>query len=240
MLIPALAKILICPFCKREKPVLELMIGHTFDGTIWSDMKTIYPKLPEISPVQRCPHCGKYYFADKVDSKEGEEESDELGNLSYEQIKEAINQYDQVVLTQDDEIALRLLFVNIYNDTFQREGVVHDAQPTADDKTILRKQVLRLLQIWDCAEDLFRAELYREIGEFEQATKILDALTIDRPFTEYMASRIRQLAESGQTQAFQIQYKPTEEDIMEVEPQESESYTIDPSSLTHIDEDSPF
>jgi len=239
MFIPALAKILICPFCKGEKPVLELMIGHTFDGTIWSDMKTIYPKLPEISPVQHCPHCGKYYFADKVDSKEGEEESDELGNLSYEQIKEAISQYDQVVLEQEDEIALRLLFVNIYNDTFQREGVAHDAQPTADDKTLLRKQVLRLLQIWDCAEDLFRAELYREISEFEQATKILDALTIGRPFTEYMASRIRQLADSGQTQAFLIKYKPTEEDIREVEQQEPESYTPDPLSK-HIDEDSPF
>lgn len=163
-----------------------------------------------------------------------------MGSLSYEQIKEAINQYDQVVLTQDDEIALRHLFVNIYNDTFQREDVVHDAQPTADDKTLLRKQVLRLLQIWDYAEDLLRAELYREIAKFEQATKILDALTIDMPFTEYMASRIRQLADSGQTQAFLIKYKPTEEDIREVEQQESESYTIDPSSLKHIDEDSPF
>ena len=238
-MLSAISKILICPFCKGEKPVLEPLFGHSLGGTLWSDMKTIYPKLPEISPVQRCPHCGKYYFADKVDSKEGEDESDELGNLSYEQIKEAINQYDQVVLTQDDEIALRLLFVNIYNDTFQREGVAHDAQPTADDKTLLRKQVLRLEQIWNNAEDLLRAELYREIAEFEQATKILDALTIDKPFTEYMVSRIRQLAESGQTQAFLIKYKPTEEDIREAEHQESESYIPD-SSPKHTDEDSPF
>ena len=142
-------------------------------------------------------------------------------------------------MEQEDEITLRLLFVQIYNDTFQREGVAHDAQPIAADKALLRKQVLRLEQIWDNAEDLLRAELYREIGEFEQATKILDALTIDKPFTEYMASRIRQLAESGQTYAFQIKYKLTEEDFREAEQQESESYIPD-SSPKHIDEDSPF
>ena len=209
MLIPALAKILICPFCKGEKPVLEPLFGHSLGGSLWSDMKTIYPAMPEISMVQRCPYCGKYYFSYKVDSKEGNENSDDQGNLTYEQIKEAVNQYDQIVLEQEDEITLRLLFVQIYNDTFQREGVAHDAQPTAADKALLHKQVLRLEHIWDNAEDLLRAELYREIGEFEQATKILNALTIDKPFTGYMASRIRQLADSGQTQAFLIKYKPT-------------------------------
>lgn len=99
--------------------------------------------------------------------------------------------------------------------------------------------MLRLEHIWDNAEDLLRAELYREIAEFEQATKILDALTIDMPFTEYMASRIRQLAESGQTYAFQIKYKLTEEDFREAEQQESESYIPDPSPR-HTDEDCPF
>jgi len=235
----ASAKILICPFCKGEKPVLEPLFGHSLGGTLWSDTKTIYPAMPEISMVQRCPHCGKYYFAFNVESKEGDADSDDQGNLTYEQIKEAINQYDQVVLEQEDEITLRLLFVQIYNDTFQREGVAHEAQQTAADKALLRKQVLRLLQIWDNAEDLLRAELYREIGEFEQAAKILDAQTLDQPFMHYMVSQMRQLAESGQTQAFLIKYKPTEEDIREVEQQESESYIPDPSPK-HTDEDSPF
>lgn len=238
-MLSAISKILICPFCKGEKPILEPLFGHSLGGTLWSDTKTIYPAMPEISMVQRCPHCGKYYFAFNVESKEGDADSDDQGNLTYEQIKEAINQYDQVVLEQEDEITLRLLFVQIYNDTFQREDVVHDAQPTAADKALLRKQVLRLEQIWDNAEDLLRAELYREIGEFEQATKILDALTIDKPFTEYMVSRIRQLADSGQTYAFRLTYKLTEEDMMEMDHQEPESYIPD-SSSRHTDEDCPF
>ena len=238
-MLSAIAKILICPFCKGEKAVSEILFGHSLGGTLWSDMKTIYPAMPEISLVQRCPHCGKYYFPYKVESKEGNEDSDDQGNLTYEQIKEAVNQYAQVVLEQEDEIVLRLLFVNIYNDTFQREGVAHEAQPTADDKMLFRKQVLRLLQIWDYAEDLQRAELYREIGEFEQAVKILDAQPLDQPFMHYMVSQMRQLAESGQTYAFQIKYKPTEEEMRAMEHQEPESYTPDPSSK-HTDEDSPF
>lgn len=238
-MLSAISKILVCPYCKGEKAVSEILFGHSLGGTLWSDMKTVYPMMPEISPIQRCPHCGKYYFAFNVESKEGDADSDDQGNLTYEQIKEAVNQYDQVVLEQEDEITLRLLFVQIYNDTFQREGIAHEAQPTAADKALLRKQVLRLEQIWDNAEDLLRAELYREIGEFEQATKILDALTIDKPFTEYMVSRIRQLADSGQTYAFRITYKLTEEDFRDAEHQESESYIPD-SSPKHTDEDSPF
>lgn len=128
-MLSAISKILICPFCKGEKPVLEPLFGHSLGGTLWSDTKTIYPAMPETSMVQRCPHCGKYYFSYKVESKGGNADSDDQGNLTYEQIKEAVNQYDQVVLEQEDEITLRLLFVQIYNDTFQREGVAHDAQP---------------------------------------------------------------------------------------------------------------
>ena len=41
MFIPAPAKILICPFCKGEKPVLEPLFGHSLGGTLWSDTKNI-------------------------------------------------------------------------------------------------------------------------------------------------------------------------------------------------------
>ena len=205
-MLPAPALILICPFCKGEKPVLQLDSGNTFGGEQWSDLKTIYPMMRNVSPIQQCPHCGKYYFASHAESKQGNDISLDEGNLTYEQIKEAVNQYDNVALTQDEEKTLRIMYIRIYNDKFQRENVSHDAQPTEEDKALFRKQVLRSMQVRNKGEDVVCAELYREIGEFEQAIRILDPLTFDEPIMQYYASQIRQLAESGQTYAFQIKY----------------------------------
>ena len=60
-MLPANAKILICPFCGGEKPVLQLLSGNIFGGTQWSDLKAEYPMLPRPSAVQKCPHCGKEF-----------------------------------------------------------------------------------------------------------------------------------------------------------------------------------
>ena len=40
-MLSAISKILICPFCKGEKPVLEPLFGHSLGGKLWSDMKTM-------------------------------------------------------------------------------------------------------------------------------------------------------------------------------------------------------
>ena len=59
-MIPGPANILCCPFCGGEKEVMSLYSGNTIGGTVWSDTRREYPMLPEVSPIQQCPHCKKY------------------------------------------------------------------------------------------------------------------------------------------------------------------------------------
>ena len=49
------AKILICPFCKGEKSVIQLASDNTFGATQRSNLKTYYPMMQVPSPVQHCP-----------------------------------------------------------------------------------------------------------------------------------------------------------------------------------------
>lgn len=203
-MLPANALILICPYCKGEKPVLQLMSGNTFGGTQWSDLKSEYPMLPRPSVIQRCPRCGKYYFVSSVENKEGDDYSGDLGELTFEQIKEALTQFDKDWLSIDDEIELRLLFVHIYNDTFQRETVAKEETPTSEDKNLFEKQVLRLLQIWK-TEPLLKAEFYREIGDFSQCIQILDSQGEDDPFKRKIAIKIKELAANRERYAFIIE-----------------------------------
>ena len=61
-MMPGNPQILTCPFCGKEKEIMSLVSGNTFGSELWSDNKQIAPMLPEISYVQKCPHCGKYFI----------------------------------------------------------------------------------------------------------------------------------------------------------------------------------
>ena len=58
---------LTCPYCGGHKGILSLSSGNTFNLTYWSDGKWEYPMLPSPSPIQYCPHCGKYYYYDDAE-----------------------------------------------------------------------------------------------------------------------------------------------------------------------------
>lgn len=53
---------LTCPHCGKVKHIMSIASGNTFGATLWSDTKHDYPMLKSPSSVQRCPHCGHYYF----------------------------------------------------------------------------------------------------------------------------------------------------------------------------------
>ena len=85
--------VLTCPFCGTKKDVMSLMSGNTFGARLWSDKKQDAPMCPEVSWVQKCPHCGKYYILSRkefVSSKTTM--SSDLGELSLQEAKEALAQ----------------------------------------------------------------------------------------------------------------------------------------------------
>lgn len=53
---------LTCPHCGKAKHILSIASGNTIGATQWSDTKQDYPMLKSPSTVQRCPHCGGYFF----------------------------------------------------------------------------------------------------------------------------------------------------------------------------------
>ena len=195
------AKLLICPFCKGEKPVIQLMSGNTCGATQRSDLKTDYPMLRQPSPVQRCPHCGKYYFSYSVESKDASFQSFDQGDLSYQEITEALKQFEQQPMELQDEINLRLLFIQTYNTTYQLEGKESSISPTHEEQSLFREQIRQLLEIWE-TEPLVRAEFLREAGRFDECLAVLDSMKVDEPFKLNIAHQIRKFAEQQSSVVF--------------------------------------
>ena len=115
--------ILTCPFCGKEKEIMSLVSGNTFDSELWSDNKQIAPMLPEISYVQKCPHCRKYYIMGRMGrqavkiAKEGCSYED--GHLTFSEMKEAFAQLsEEGFINEKEESNVRIMLHHAYNDYY--------------------------------------------------------------------------------------------------------------------------
>ena len=180
-MIPGPANILSCPYCGGTKRVMSLVSGNTFGGTVWSDTRRHYPMLPEVSPIQKCPHCGKYYFIEQANREFAREDdsefrnSGELGTLNYYELKEAKEEMGHLTLTDMQRWIVNHQLFMAYNDEFRRNRDSSAIIPTEEDKVVFKDTVRELLKGIDSSADyeLFHAELLRETGRFDEARDML-------------------------------------------------------------------
>ena len=186
-MLPAHASLLRCPHCGAKKEVLQLMSGNTFGATLWSDAKQIAPMLPRVSYIQRCPNCGKYFFyTQEVKAGNSNNYGGGTGDLPLEYLKEALTQLQP---TGNDEHILRINILWAFND---RYGNMEQSDIPIEEWEYHMNNVQHLLQMG--IDNLFRAELYREIGDFEKAIQILQSLEI----ADNMRELQRQLLQQAQ------------------------------------------
>ena len=108
-MMPGFAKILTCPKCGTKKEVLGYVSGCTFGQTVWSDNKTITPLSHKVSFVQKCPVCGHYYLLSRQKPEYSQNGSNEQGELSYKEMKEAWHMFkDMPDLTDNEMLSLHV------------------------------------------------------------------------------------------------------------------------------------
>ena len=186
-MIPGPANILGCPYCGGTKEVMSLVSGNTIGGTVWSDTRRHYPMLPEVSPIQKCPHCGRYYFIDQAKQRPATDDDSEarsfgeLGTLNYHELKEAKEQMQFLSLTYMQRWIINHELFMAYNDEFKRYPGALGKYPGKEDLEIFDSTVKELLKGLDKTKDynLFHAELLRETGRFDEATETLLRHTAD-------------------------------------------------------------
>ena len=160
-------KILICPFCGGKKGVITLLSGNTLDGTVWSDTRRYYPMMPELSPIQKCPHCYKFYFIDQAESHYIDDitllqDSDKgIKNLSVAEALMAVKQMENISLTKTQRWELRHQYFLAYNDAYRRHPDRADSSPTPEETELFHEAIDALLDGIDSTDEfiLFHAEL---------------------------------------------------------------------------------
>lgn len=181
-MIPGPANILSCPFCGGTKEVMSLVSGNTCGATVWSDTRRYYPMLPEVSPIQKCPSCKKYYFIEQARSEYSNDPNSnmsvfmELGKLTFSELKEAREEMKNLTLTKMQRWILNHELFMAYNDCFRREPEKVVSSPSEDDQNLYLAVINELLEGIEKTDDyvLFNAELLRESGRFQESFSLLD------------------------------------------------------------------
>ena len=170
-MLPGKAKLVICPYCGTKKELMTIISGNTFGAEYWSDNKRIAPMLPQASPVQKCPHCGKYYLKSKQQSVDGDNYSGDLGELNYPEWKEAYCQFASektipvqhpcTEITDNDFLNIRYWLIQAYNDYYYRNK---KAAPSQEEYAFFCDVVKEFIDVFDWSQMkplLLKAEFYR-------------------------------------------------------------------------------
>ena len=99
----------------------------------------------------------------------------ELGNLTFHELREAINQMESTPLSKMQRWTLNHQFFMAYNDAFRRQPETVASPPSEEDEAFYEQVIGELLDGIDQSADyeLFHAELLRETGRFEEAKEVL-------------------------------------------------------------------
>ena len=186
-MIPGNAKIVKCPYCGTKKELFTMLSGNTFGATYWSDNKRIAPMLPMVSPVQKCPSCGKYYEEVKNRCGEVNSHSFALGELTFPEWKEAYAQFQAEGVDDKTLNNLRFWLIQSYNDYFYRSKEA--PKPSEEDFEFFSKTVVEFIDSfnWNKAADLLmKAELYREANMMQECRQVLDSIPFDQLNEDHM------------------------------------------------------
>ena len=202
-MMPDKPRILVCPFCGKEKEIMSLASGNTFGAEYWSDNKRIAPMMPEISYVQKCPHCGKYYIIGRQEVKHAESGmSFDTGELDFPETKEAFRQLsEEGFLDGNEEAGVRMMLHRAYNDYYHRSEEKHTV--SEEDKVLFRENALWLINN-ALRDNLIKAEFYREIGEMDTARSLLESVTVENDFLKNIASAIKERIDANDSDVFKL------------------------------------
>ena len=112
------------------------------------------------------------------------------GDLNFEEAREALEQLYEAS-NEKRRFILRLYVLYAFNDKYGREGLKYLLD--CDDYLYFVENCREMIEM-EQTNSTLRAELYREIGEFDQCVQYLDSLEPAGEYENQVREQIRQRA----------------------------------------------
>ena len=190
---------------------MTLMSGNTFGARVWTDGKQVAPMLPHPPAVVKCRNCAECYWLAEtkevgtVEQWEGEDRQVDPAWAAAQEVQEPAEEEYYQILEKGLAVAglqernLRVFASWRRNDAF-RDAPEAQAGGITTAVGTCRQNLEALASLLDEVNEddrLMRAEVLRELGEFESAKDVLSRVT-SAEFTA-IVRRLRLLCDSGDT-----------------------------------------
>ena len=190
-MIPGPEQIVACPNCQALAKYATLRSGNTFGARVWTDGKQIAPMLPRPPAVVMCHHCAEcYWLADAEEVGTIDPWDDETSQIdpawtAARVIQEPVeDEYYQALdkglaANSQQERTLRILAWWRRNDAF-RDTPPAGISTIAATARSCRNNLEVLASLLDEGNEndrLMKAEVLRELGEFDSVKLVLSGVT---------------------------------------------------------------
>lgn len=208
---PGPDQIVACPHCGGLAKYKTLLSGNNFGARIWTDGKQVAPMLPEPPSVVKCRSCATFFWlADAKDvgtiPSDGSVDpawlvAEEVQEPTEEEFYQAIDNGLAADSVQEKE--LRILAWQRRNDAFRHPKQIGGALTITPMFNGNLQALARLLDNGNEDDRLLKAELLRELGEFEPTKQILSSVSSDRFAT--IVRQLRLLCDAGDVGVRELQ-----------------------------------
>lgn len=210
-----------CPHCENLLKRGSLMSGNTLNSKLYSDGKRVAPMLPDFPNLTKCEKCNNIFWLSNLeeiggyskwhdsriderfkteDMKSKWEMADEVAFLGVEDLCRALT----VAKDAKEEKAIRIWIWWTFNDRIRGGGDTLFVE--TNDKGLWEencKALIKILDDTDFNEKLMIADLYRNLGEFNNCIDIIDS--IDQDDVNWLKDPMEYLARKNISRVFAFQ-----------------------------------
>ena len=167
-----------CYKCHKLFRQWTLSSGNTFTAQFWPDGFMKAPMMPEMPPLFHCPSCDGFIW--RRDCKEVDEvHSHDVMKEKYPEVQSykdpTIDTFmlalEEKGLTKGREGYIRTKLMHFFNDE-NRDSEIPISQPS-DMQIENYKRLLIIANKNDANDTMLRAEIYREMGEYDKSLELL-------------------------------------------------------------------
>jgi hypothetical protein len=202
-----------CPACEHLIRNYEIVSGNTFGAICWSDGCTDAPMLPDQLELVKCPQCRHLLWIEEEaqalkelwGSPEFQRKWPESADPEVPNENEYVKFANSNELPRDKEIYVRTRAWWSANDR-KRDRDPNDSSEE-EFSTEQKTNLLRLRDLLDdvnASDRLMKAEIARELGQFDEALALLD-FSFSKGMSVYVTT-IKKLAEDKIKQVRAIRF----------------------------------
>jgi len=161
-----------CPHCKARFVQEDTLSGNTIGARFYTDGRTYAPMLPEHPWLAKCPECGELFWVDETEEVDiGFDAAKGKPQVKAPSEKEMQDFLSGFALPKDKEICLRMRVWWAANDVWRW---LPNPKPIFSKEQVKNLKALSaLLDESDPDQRIYKAEIARELGRFDECLRLL-------------------------------------------------------------------